>query len=428
MVTSEYRPHDPLEGFEQHLASYLEAVPFLVWRINVVKKEIIFFNTYRIQGLGRDTPLLLKNMEFARTVILDEDVDRFENFIDKVHGRQAASVLFRIKNRDGMLLWVQASGMPDPSMSSCYMGMLMECTSLAAQALAMDTPIQELASRIELFDIPVLLCRFDDKRIMMTNSAALLFLGRSRDDVGNMSLYHLLCDEDPDRYMGSVYESLIFGDRWTGQLPFTDCQRRCVICDVSVRSLASGGQNYLWVGISNPRGHGTPRDIGVLPKISDAGLARIAASSSLPELLESVLAAQPLEAPANAVMLSRIFMDENRIAVSARGTGFDPDEKSTHPYKGSIAENIVNFDLEHILVDDTSKSIKPIDWALFIPKGVRSYYAQPFFADAVLRYVLIFCSTEPEAFSEANITMYRPLFAPFETGLQRCLQGTSETR
>src|SRR6056297_1941468 len=106
MLTSEYRPHDPLEGFEQHLASYLEAVPFLVWRINVVKKEIIFFNTYRIQGLGRDTPLLLKNMEFARTVILEEDVDRFENFIDKVHGRQTASVLFRIKNRDGMMLWV----------------------------------------------------------------------------------------------------------------------------------------------------------------------------------------------------------------------------------------------------------------------------------------------------------------------------------
>jgi hypothetical protein len=37
--------------------------------------------------------------------------------------------------------------------------------------------------------------------------------------------------------------------------------------------------------------------------------------------------------------------------------------------------------------------------------------------------VLIFCSTEPEAFSEANITMYRPLFASFETGLQRCLKG-----
>ncbi|WP_462325262.1 hypothetical protein [Desulfoplanes sp.] len=426
MVSSDYHPYDFLQGFEQHLASYLEAVPFLIWRINVVKKEITFFNTYHIQGLGRDTPLLLKNMEFARKTVLGEDLDRFENFMDRVHGRQSASVLFRIKNHDGMMLWVQASGMPDPSMSSCYMGMLTECTSLAAEAQAMDTPSHKLESRIELFHTPVFLCRFDDKRVVMTNSAALLFLGRSRDEVGKMTLYDLLCDDDPDRYMGSVYESLIFADRWTGQLPFTDCQRRPAMCDVSIRSLASGGQNYLWVGLSNPRSRGTARDIGMTPEISGKSLQAIAQSSSLPGLLESVLAAQPLEAPANAVMLSRVFIDENRITVAARGAGFDPEEESTHPYKGSIAENIVNFDLEHILVGDTSKSIKPIDWALFIPKGVRSYYAQPFFSRDILCHVLIFCSTEPDGFDETTMTMYRPLFAAFEKGLERCLMGTSQ--
>ena len=420
MITNDSQTPDALQNIAQHISAYLANAPFLLWRINIVKKEISYLNTSYIQGLGNDTLLLLKNMEFARSTVLNEDFDRFETFMNKVHDRQAASALFRIKNHDGMMLWVHAAGIPDPAMSSCYVGILSECTSLAAEALAMDTPSQKLESRIELFENPVLLCRFDDKRVVITNSAALLFFGKSHDDVGRISLYDLLAEDTPC-HMDSVYESLIFAERWNGQLTFSDCQHNKILCDVSIRSLSSGGENYLWVALAHPKA--TPSKAHeITPEISADTLLGISRSKTIPGLLEALLNAQPMEAPADAMMLSRIFIPANRIMVSAAGTGFDPKEETTHPYKGSIAENIVNFGLRHIIVEDTSKSIKPIDWALFIPKGVRSYYAQPLYNDNELRAVLIFCATEPGRFSESNIGLYQQFFTHFRKGLQHCLE------
>lgn len=426
MVTNESQTPDALQNIAQHISSYLTNAPFLLWRINVVKKEISYLNTSYIQGLGNDTLLLLKNMEFARSTVLNEDFDRFETFMNKVHDRQAASALFRIKNHDGMMLWVHAAGIPDPAMSSCYMGILTECTSLAGEVLAMDTPNQKLEARIELFENPVLLCRFDGKRVAITNSAALLFFGKSHDDVGKISLYDLLADDTP-RQMESVYESLIFAERWIGQLTFKDCQHSKVLCDVSIRSLSSGGENYLWVALSLPQTLLAAKHKEITPKVSPETLLSIVQNDNIPALLTSLLEAQPLEGPANAVMLSRVFISENRIIISATGAGFDPQEEATHSYKGSIAENIVNFNLKHIIVEDTSKSIKPIDWALFIPKGVRSYYAQPCFNKNNIQSVLIFCSTEPGQFNENNISLYRQFFSPFQQGLQSCLEKIEES-
>ena len=88
---------------------------------------------------------------------------------------------------------------------------------------------------------------------------------------------------------------------------------------------------------------------------------------------------------------------------------------------------MVLFDLEHIIVEDTAKSIKPIDWALFIPKGIRSYLALPFFIDGILREVVIFCSTSPHAFSENAIAPYAGLAASLWAELLRVLTGLPRT-
>lgn len=81
----------------------------------------------------------------------------------------------------------------------------------------------------------------------------------------------------------------------------------------------------------------------------------------------------------------------------------------------------MRFDLDHIIVEDTSRSIKPIDWVLFIPRGIRSYFAKPFFKDGVLHNVLIFCSTEAKRFSGCNVRPYQSLFPLFESALERIL-------
>jgi hypothetical protein len=63
-----------------------------------------------------------------------------------------------------------------------------------------------------------------------------------------------------------------------------------------------------------------------------------------------------------------------------------------YSYEGTIAQDIERFKLDYLIVDDTLDSIKAIDWALFIPKGIRSYFARPFYGRGALRAVMILCS------------------------------------
>lgn len=418
MVNTEELLPSTLQTIAQHFSAYLAALPLLVWRINVVKNEIIFLNTYHIPGLGLDTFLLLKNPEFARKTILRDDYSNFETFQKKIQDRQPASTLFRIENQNGMLLWIHAASIPDPAMSSCCVGTMMECTTQAAQALAMDIPTHNLESRVELFSHPVLLCRFRDKQVAILNSAAQHFFGISKPD--RALLADLLSDQDP-RHMDSVYESLIFSERWSGQLFFTNAHQERTPCDTSIRSLSSGGENYLWVAFSPPTTPCLPTP-DRLPEATPEALREIATSTKIPDLLAALLRAQPKGSPVESVMLSRVFRNDNRVLVTASGAEIDCREE-TYPFKGSIADNILTFRLENLLVEDTSRSIKPIDWALFIPKKIRSYFAKPFFMGDNLLYVLIFCATEPRRFSEKNIAMFDQFFSSVDQGMRTCLHA-----
>ncbi len=87
-------------------------------------------------------------------------------------------------------------------------------------------------------------------------------------------------------------------------------------------------------------------------------------------------------------------------------------------YEGTIAENIEQYKLDHLIIENTMNSIKAIDWALFTPHGIRSYYAKPFYERNVLRTILILCSKEPNAFSEKHIRDYDLLSEPFIQGLK----------
>jgi len=91
----------------------------------------------------------------------------------------------------------------------------------------------------------------------------------------------------------------------------------------------------------------------------------------------------------------------------------------TFSYEGTIAENIEQYKLEYLIVEDTIASIKAIDWALFIPHGVRSYYARPFYERDFLRSVLILCSGHANSFSEEKLADYQLLDAPFTALLKK---------
>jgi hypothetical protein len=150
-------------------------------------------------------------------------------------------------------------------------------------------------------------------------------------------------------------------------------------------------------------------------------LNETADSGDLGKIMEALLRHQPREGLAESVLYSDIHQAEKIVRVYGSGPFFrDLGYGETFSFEGTIAENIIRFNLQKIIVEDTMKSIKPIDWALFIPHGVRSYYAQPFFDNDKLHTVLIFCSGKPGAFTEENVTPYHELFPFFLRGLEAC--------
>ena len=108
--------------------------------------------------------------------------------------------------------------------------------------------------------------------------------------------------------------------------------------------------------------------------------------------LASILG-QALEHPninkcCNAIMLSDVHPRTNKVFVTGAGTPLaDMPPCEEFSYRGTIAEDIDRFNLDHLIVDETMDSIKPIDWALFIPRGIRSYFAKPFYEGKTLRTV-----------------------------------------
>ena len=187
-----------------------------------------------------------------------------------------------------------------------------------------------------------------------------------------------------------------------------------------MRPLSQDGQHCLWIRL-------TPL-LAVDPATSEtheeAPLPALSAASDERELLRLILRDPQILPAAEGIILSRIFPEENRVSVTCEGAMFTNSmQHADFPYVGSIAENIVRFGLNSLTVDETSRSIRPIDWALFIPQGVRSYYAEPWFEQNGIRLVLIFCSPRSGAFSDVRGASLRKLVDAFARRLRELDAG-----
>lgn len=68
---------------------------------------------------------------------------------------------------------------------------------------------------------------------------------------------------------------------------------------------------------------------------------------------------------------------------------------------------MVLFDLPHVIVGDTTKSIKPIgSKGCLFQKVFGPIWLCHFYVEGVLREVVIFCSTRPNNFNEPELATY----------------------
>jgi len=410
----------------EDIYSCINVIPALFWRIEIVKNRIDYINEFELPGLGNKSTLLLKNMNFRREVILEEDLYVFENFMKSVNERKSALSIFRIRLENSTVRWLKIAGGPDPYRSNYYAGYILEITDVVDFLRVRDNRGVGIEKEINLFDNPVLLVNFSDRKIHAVNQFFVEFFGRSQEDLQELYLDDIF-DGNVNTYMQGIFEEIIFHRRWNGELIFKDSKEKEYTGEVAIRALSDRGRNLLWIsickaGIKNGKSAESVVPVFGKPSAYNSLLGEkvmgSASEGDMVMMLNTILDNQPIERLADSILYSDVHVKEDKVYTYGVGPAFkslNPGEE--YPYEGTIAENIIKYDLKDIIVEDTFQSIKPIDWALFIPKGVKSYYAKPMFENGALRTVLIFCSKKSLVFSEKNSRSYNCIFPVFQKGL-----------
>lgn len=412
------------------LLDFINAFPALLWRIDLIKNNIEYLNDYRIEGLGSNSGLLLQNSEFRREVVFEEDIYLLEEFMQSVRKGETAATVFRIISPDESVRWIKVTGVPNLQTPRYYIGYMLEVTQTANIVQSISESDAEMEAMIELADTPALLLDPHDKTVTAHNAAARdTFLYKSSELNGRN--FSELYNPISDRLVHRIYEELIFAKKWEGSLQFKRKDRSVFTGDVTMRLLLLKGRRLFRASIHNIRvndaatagksGNGydqKPVQEAHHPH-SQLLAKKIAPVKNITRALQLLLENQLGDRRFDAIIYSDIYAKKNRVVVYTAGEPFKAlPQGDVYAYEGTIAENIDRFKLDHLIVENTFASIKAIDWALFIPHGIRSYFAKPFYERRTIRSVLILCSEKNNHFSTARLDEYAVYYMPFLKALK----------
>ena len=415
---------------KDELFNFVEDFPALLWRIDIIKNKIEYLNNYQIKGLESKSGLILQNIDFSKRIILKEDLHLLEGFMRAVRNGETAATIFRIKNKDNHITWIKVTGTINRKNPRFYLGYMLDVSDtvgIVQNTLEKDADIDAM---VELANNPVILIDPYDKTILTHNIAARDLFGYQVGEFSKLKfsdLYH----HSIKSLINRIYEEIIFDKKWEGKLTFQCKNKFPFIGEVIIRSLFFRGIRVFRVSIDHVSTD--DKDIGmfVLPAgdevtSSNPGkdnyvnqlMEKLEDESDMSAILQIMLNTQHGHMNFDSIIYSDIYAKKNKVVVYTAGKALSPMKQGeVFPYEGTIAENIDRYKLDYLIVEDTFASIKAIDWALFIPHGLRSYFAKPFFDRKVMRTVLILCSEQSNMFSDRYVTDYALLYKPFLLGL-----------
>lgn len=414
---------------ETDLLNCIKGMPALFFRIEIVKNKIEYLNDYKIEGLGENTFLILKNKKISKELILEEDFFKYESFIQSVHASKETLAIIRIKTENGQIRWLKLFGGPNPYNLGFYLGILTDITPAIPIIEEINEKENEQQALLEMVDNPALLVNIENKKVVSFNRAAIELFGYTSDELQKLEfndLYHHSFNFE----MIKIFEDVIFEKKWEGKVFFQKKGTNKFLGRSILRLIKINNIRLLRISIyavdmtsSLTTNNKLNFDQQYLSESNQSFinslLQKMESVSDLSNILKILVNNSPEEEKYDAIIYSDIFTKKDKIAVYAEGDSFNNLKfGETYFYEGTIAENIEQYKLDHLIVDDTMSSIKAIDWALFIPNGIRSYFAKPFYERNTLRSVLILCSKKPNVFSDNKLETYSLLYEPFLKGLK----------
>jgi len=421
---------------KDELFNFVEDFPALLWRIDIIKNKIEYLNSYKIKGLGSKSGLILQNIDFRKRIILKEDFHLLEGFMRAVRNGETAATIFRIKNQDDSITWIKVTGTVNKKNPRFYLGFMLDVSNTVD--IVQDTlkKATDTEAMIELVNNPVILIDPYDKKILAHNIAARDLFGYQAGEFLKLKfsdLYH----HSIKSHINRIYEEVIFDKKWEGKLTLERKNNSPFIGEVVIRSLFFRGFRVFRVSIDNVSVDDEANrmfsfTLGNEVNSSDTTkqnyinqlMEKIRDESDMSAILQIILDNQYGHMNFDSIIYSDIYARKNRVVVYTAGKALSPIKQGeVFPYEGTIAENIDRYKLDYLIVEDTFSSIKAIDWALFIPHGLRSYFAKPFFDRKVMRTVFILCSEKRNMFSDQYVVDYSLLYKPFLLGLTNWRKG-----
>ncbi len=411
------------------LHSLVESFPALLWRIEIVRSRIEYLNRHIIAGLNEKTTLFLKSADIRRKVVFKEDAILLDGFMEEMKRGKNAETIIRIHGPAGEFSWLKLVGWMPPQDVRYYMGYLMDVSDRVAILKGMLEREAEMQLMIELSEMPVVLVDLDTKRVLSQNAAALQLFMYSADEFPGLRLPDLF-HHAMSSVVHSLYEEILFARKWRGKALFERKTKSVFSAEASVVALLLKDRRILRIALSDIEAARPDDAAAAAPSAAETGndlLARregellqaLKGQTEMSAILGTLFACQLPRFPFDAILFSDIHVNKNKVFVHSFGEPFaNMAQGEMYSYKGTIAQDIERFKLDHLIVDDTIDSIKAIDWALFIPKGIRSYFAKPFYQRGVLKAVMILCSLKPNAFDSDGLEEYAILFEPFRRAVQ----------
>ena len=284
-----------------------------------------------------------------------------------------------MRGRNDEVVWLKLTGATNSRDPRYYYGYLLDVADTVRVIKSIVDNDAHLQVMITEADSPALLLDADNGRVIAANSLAEKLFGRSSSEMEQGKLCDLLT-KSMTRVAKRMREDVPFSRKWVGKLDYCTPQGR-VTAETVVRYVVHDQRKLLRLLLLQPKlAEPIARRNGLLRKNARAAVEQaIEGVDDMAEIMRAALRSPMIDGKYDGVMFSDVQERTNKVVVFGAGDPFDEmPQGETFSYKGTIAEDIARYGLDHLIVDDTQDSIKPIDWALFLPHGIRSYFAKPY--------------------------------------------------
>lgn len=407
-------PEPPQHGLQSGYTDWNSQFPGMLWSIEVPRSRLEIIKAWSHPALGEDTPLLLKDAAFRKAMVLPEDQLLFTEFWEAMTAFTPASALFRL-NCNGRN-WLFLQGWPGMDNSPFYHGFLQEANEhQVPNPKGNGGDLWALCRSVAGY--PVFVLNPESKRVVGRNQEAVNMLGF---DPLRRSISSLLLPGSMAANGRQAVAQASQDGQWGGALTFNSANGSSLISEARLTSELAGGRQLIRLIIRKTSHHtrGQEENRPLPGSVAESLLRQVAKTPSLRPALELLLASQKPQA-FDGLFYSEIHADKGHVLIYGVGKHLQDLWEVKLPYEGTIAQNIERHGLEYLVVDNTRDSTKSIDWAFFVPRGIHSYFARPFYRKDKLKAVLVLCSQRPGAFSLSEVDAYEVLSPAFAKAVFR---------